>query len=70
MFQRIRATVDIIQVQNASVQIIKYRGKISGPIMNRIDIQKEVKSVDFFGLKNEESSIASEQMRTKIEKEI
>lgn len=70
MFQRIRATVDIIQVQNASVQIIKYRGKISGPIMNRIDIQKEVKSADFFGLKNEESSITSEQMRTKIEKEI
>lgn len=29
-------------------EIIKYRGKISGPILDRIDIQKEVHSVDFF----------------------
>ena len=48
-------------------EIIKYRGKISGPIMDRIDIQKEVKPVDFFGLKNEEPSMTSEQMRIKVE---
>ncbi|MGN0322944.1 MAG: ATP-binding protein [Oliverpabstia sp.] len=32
-------------------EIIKYRGKISGPIMVRIDIQKEVHPVDYFSLK-------------------
>ena len=31
-------------------KIIKYRGKISGPIMDRIDIQKEVHPIDFFAI--------------------
>ena len=44
-------------------EIIKYRGKISGPIMDRIDIQKEVHPVDYFGLNEEPSAMSSEEMR-------
>lgn len=33
-------------------EIIKYRGKISGPIMDRIDIQKGVHPVGFFDIEN------------------
>ena len=49
-------------------EIIKYRGKISGPIMDRIDIQKEVKSVSFFNLEKQDTSLSSEQIRLKVEK--
>lgn len=34
-------------------EIIKYRGKISGPIMDRIDIQKEVHPVGFFDMEKD-----------------
>ena len=49
-------------------EIIKYRGKISGPIMDRIDIQKEVKPVDFFGLEDATPAMSSMQMRKMVEK--
>ena len=49
-------------------EIIKYRGKISGPIMDRIDIQKEVKPVNFFNLKDESSAMTSEEIRIKVER--
>lgn len=41
-------------------EIMKYRGRISGPIMDRIDIQKEVHPVDYFheGCKSKVSSTA------------
>lgn len=48
-------------------EIIKYRGKISGPIMDRIDIQKQVHPVDYFELKKRESSVSSEELRNKVE---
>lgn len=48
-------------------EIIKYRGKISGPIMDRIDIQKEVHPVGYFELKNETSAMSSEEIRKKVE---
>lgn len=48
-------------------EIIKYRGKISGPIMDRIDIQKEVHPVDYFDLKNERPAMPSKDLREKVE---
>lgn len=49
-------------------EIIKYRGKISGPIMDRIDIQKSVHPVSFFGVNNEKSSVSSAEIRGKVER--
>lgn len=47
-------------------EIIKYRGKISGPIMDRIDIQKEVHPVNFFEIANQKSYCSSEELRNKV----
>ena len=49
-------------------EIIKYRGKISGPIMDRIDIQKEVHPVDYFGLNEETPAMSSAEIRIRVEK--
>lgn len=49
-------------------EIIKYRGKISGPIMDRIDIQKEVHPVDYFGLNEEPPAMSSAEIRIRVEK--
>ena len=49
-------------------EIIKYRGKISGPIMDRIDIQKEVHPVDYFGLNEEPPAMSSVEIRMRVEK--
>ena len=49
-------------------EIIKYRGKISGPIMDRIDIQKSVHPVNFFGTDNEKPSVSSAKIREKVER--
>lgn len=48
-------------------EIIKYRGKISGPIMDRIDIQKEVHPVDYFMLKDASPNPSSKELREKVE---
>ena len=49
-------------------EIIHYRGKISGPILERIDIQKSVEHVDFFELGDKKSSYSSAQLRERVEK--
>ena len=49
-------------------EVIKYRGKISGPIMDRIDIQKEVHPVDFFNTSNNSQTKSSAELREKVEK--
>ncbi len=49
-------------------EIIHYRGKISGPILERIDIQKSVAHVDYFELNDKKSSFTSEQLRERVEK--
>lgn len=49
-------------------EIIKYRGKISGPIMDRIDIQKEVKPVNYFALEQEDTSASSAEIQRRVEK--
>ena len=48
-------------------EIIHYRGKISGPILERIDIQKSVAHVDYFELSEEKSSRTSAQLRKIVE---
>ncbi len=49
-------------------EIIKYRGKISGPIMDRIDIQKEVHPVNFFAIADQKAGVSSEELRIKVER--
>ena len=49
-------------------EIIHYRGKISGPILERIDIQKSVAHVDYFELSDKKSSFTSEDLRKHVEK--
>lgn len=44
-------------------EIIKYRGKISGPILDRIDIQKIVKPINFFEQESAKKSRNSKQLR-------
>lgn len=46
-------------------EIIKYRGKISGPILDRIDIQKQVRPIDYFDAK-ESPGISSEILKAKV----
>lgn len=49
-------------------EIIHYRGKISGPILERIDIQKSVEHVNFFDLEGSEKGTSSAVLRTRVEK--
>ncbi len=45
-------------------EILKYRNKLSGPILDRIDIQKYVTSVNFFETQSETNS--SEEILTRV----
>ena len=47
-------------------EIMKYRQKLSGPIMDRMDIQKYVGVVDFF--KNGDEGISSAAIRSQVER--
>ena len=49
-------------------EIIHYRGKISGPILERIDIQKNVAPVDYFELSGKKQSISSKELRDRVER--
>ena len=49
-------------------EVIKYRQKISGPILDRIDIQKYVNPVDFIELTEDKKGISSEELRERVEK--
>ena len=48
-------------------EIIHYRGKISGPILERIDIQKNVSHVDYFELDKKGKGAASSELRLRVE---
>lgn len=50
---------------NQSIQ--KYLSKISGPLLDRIDIQVEVSSVKYENLNSEEKEECSEQIRKRVE---
>ncbi|KPA14748.1 magnesium chelatase [Candidatus Magnetomorum sp. HK-1] len=50
----------------SSQQIHRYRSKISGPLMDRIDIHVDVPAVSYKELKNENSSESSETIRKRV----
>ncbi|SKC57359.1 YifB family Mg chelatase-like AAA ATPase [Maledivibacter halophilus] len=49
-------------------EVIKYRQKISGPILDRIDIQKYVQPVNFIELTENKKGISSKDLRERVEK--
>lgn len=48
-------------------EVLKYRQKISGPISDRIDIQKYVQPVDFINLSNFTNKVSSMELRERVE---
>lgn len=48
-------------------EVLKYRQKVSGPILDRIDIQKYVHTVDFMELTDERKGVSSEKLRGRVE---
>ena len=49
-------------------EVLKYRQKISGPILDRIDIQKYAQSVEFMELSNYSKGISSKELRERVER--
>ncbi|MDD2495418.1 MAG: ATP-binding protein, partial [Tissierellia bacterium] len=49
-------------------EVLKYRQKISGPISDRIDIQKYVQPVDFMNLSNFSNNVSSKELRERVER--
>ena len=49
-------------------EVIKYRSRISGPIMDRIDIQKNVHPVDYFAKSEGAITRSSAQLRERVER--
>jgi len=48
-------------------EVLKYRQKISGPMLDRIDIQKYVQPVDFMKLSDNSKGASSNELRQKVE---
>lgn len=48
-------------------EVLKYRQRISGPILERMDIQKYVQPVDFMDLSNYTSNLTSSELRERVE---
>lgn len=48
-------------------EILKYRQKVSGPILDRIDIQKYVHPVDFINLTGNKRGQTSDELRERVE---
>ena len=48
-------------------EMIHYRSKVSGPILERVDIQKWVRRVNYFDLNEKEADYTSAQMRQLVE---
>ncbi|MCD6155804.1 MAG: YifB family Mg chelatase-like AAA ATPase [Candidatus Atribacteria bacterium] len=49
-------------------QILRYRNKLSGPIMDRIDLQIEIPRLDFEEIISENNEYSSSEAREKVEK--
>ena len=52
----------------SKTQISKYMGKISGPLLDRIDIHIEVEAVDYKSLEKAEKEETSEEIRKRVNK--
>jgi magnesium chelatase family protein len=52
----------------SAAQVVKYQRKISGPILDRIDLQIEVPRLKFEKLQNDSVGETSDEIRIKIEK--
>ncbi|MCI8288083.1 MAG: ATP-binding protein [Lachnospiraceae bacterium] len=52
----------------SQVQVGKYMGKVSGPILDRIDLCVELKTVDYASLKNKTGGESSADIRRRVEK--
>lgn len=48
-------------------EVLKYRRKISGPILDRIDIQKYIQAVDFMNLSSSNKGVSSKELRCRVE---
>lgn len=48
-------------------EVLKYRQKISGPISDRIDIQKYVHAIDFMNLSSFSNKTRSSELKTRVE---
>lgn len=49
-------------------EVLKYRQKISGPLLDRIDIQKYVQPVEFMELTEKKEGVPSSQIKERIER--
>lgn len=58
---------DLARCQCTCTEVKKYLGKISQPLLDRMDMTIEVSRVPFLDLENESSGTSSEQMRRKVE---
>jgi len=48
-------------------EVIKYRQRLSGPILDRMDIQKYVQPVNFINLSSNSSGTSSQELRERVE---
>lgn len=48
-------------------EVLKYRQKISGPILDRIDIQKYIQPVNFMDIATYSKGVSSRELREKVE---
>ena len=56
-----------LQCKCSDYEVVKYRQKISGPIMDRMDIQKTVGSVNIMEFNKESFSRSSKELRERVE---
>jgi magnesium chelatase family protein len=49
-------------------EVLNYRQKISGPILDRLDIQKYVNSVEFMDIASSSKGISSKELKERVER--
>jgi magnesium chelatase family protein len=57
-----------LECRCSPAQIFRYRSKLSGPLIDRIDIQVEVPGIKFEQLQNEEDAESSAEIRRRVDK--